>query len=425
MRTQARNNRPPPQTGQRLRSPRRTSTPADALTVVTPCVHDGREPWLRATGTLPGVDEADRISELSGLFAFLAETDYAGYSPLYERMARVIAASPPLLAFIDAASATNTRRGRVPVLFMATLHDLALRGVDPALTALFEGAPATDAEIAAVLGDTIEHHRDALVTTMGSRSVQTNEVGRSAAIGAALAGLDTDGRALALVELGPSAGLNLYCDRWHVDWYRDGSPIAGSGPEDSPVRLECELRGPADPPFGGCGPIAVRTGVDTAPIDVTDPDDARWLQACVWPGLTERSERLAAAVAATAHDAPVLVRGDAVDALVPLVAAIDPNLYPVVVSTWAMAYLSAEGRAAIVDGLDRVGAARDLALVTLEEPRFTPWVDAPTSDEPGEGQGTPTLLALRRWHDGHCTSRPLAMCHPHVRWMQWSEEGSR
>ena len=365
-----------------------------------------------------------RIEELSGLFRFLAEHDFAGYSPLYERIALTMATDPELLAFVDDAAAPNSRRGRVPVLFHATLHEQAMRHPDELLGRAFVGDPSVD--LHAAIGECIALHRDDVVATMRSRSVQTNEVGRSAAIAMGLAAASPDGRGVALIELGPSAGLNLFVDHWHIDYVRDGASIASCGPTDSPVQLACELRGPLEPSATAVPTIAHRTGVDPSPIDASDPDQARWLQACVWPGVPERPQRLAAALSVVALDPPPLVRGDAVTDLAPLVAATDAELLPIVLSTWALAYVSAEGRARVLDELDAIGAERDLAIVTLEEPRFTPWIELP--DELvtiyyETGDGTPTVLGLRRWIGGECTSKVLAVCHPHVRWMRWLDDG--
>ena len=70
---------------------------------------------------------------------------------------------------------------------------------------------------------------------MRTRSIQTNEVGRSAALLPALAVVRAgalavgDDRPLALVELGPSAGLNLLLDRYAVTYRRDGAVVATVG----------------------------------------------------------------------------------------------------------------------------------------------------------------------------------------------------
>jgi len=372
------------------------------------------------------VPEPDRIDELAALFTFLADTDFAGYSPLYERIARVMAGSPDLLAVVDEAAASNSRRGRVPVLFHATLHDLALRRPNTRLGEVFAGADCSDTELSTLLATTLRTEATAITTTMRTRSVQTNEVGRSAAIAAGLAAIDTGGREIALVELGPSAGLNLFVDRWHIDHVRDGEVTSSSGPSDSTVSMRCELVGPLTPPHRPLPTIALRTGVDPNPIDASDPDESRWLRACVWPDVPDRPQRLAAAIDLVAQDPPELVRGDAVTDLAPLVAGIDAALLPVVVSTWAMAYVSADGRAAIGAALDAIGARRDLDLLTLEEPRFTPGIDDPAiyvDMYRGAGDGTPTLLAHHEWRDGERITTVLALCHPHVRWMRWLDGG--
>lgn len=372
------------------------------------------------------MEHAERIEELSSLFTFLAEHDFHDYSPLYERIARHLAASPELLAFVDDAAAPNTRRGRVPVLFHATLHDQALRHPDSALAAAFAGASMDDVELTDAVATMIDLHRDEVVSTMRTRSVQTNEVGRTAALVVGLAAIATD-RPVGLVELGPSAGLNLFPDRWHVEYLRDATVVATSGPADSPVRLRCELRGPSAPTAFAVPSIAVRTGIDPAPIDATDPEQSRWLRACVWPDVPDRPERLSAALAAVADDPPALVAGDAVTGLAALVTTVDDALLPVVQSTWALAYLSAEGRGRVLADLDALGSTRDLAFVTLEEPRFTPWLDVPdpfVSSYYAAGDGTPTLLGLRVWRDGAVTSTPLALTHPHGGWMRWLDGGT-
>lgn len=377
------------------------------------------------------MEEEGRIAELSALFTFLADHDFHGYSPLYERIARHMAGSPDLLGFVDEAASPNSRRGRVPVLFLATVHDEVLRHPDAALSAVFRGADVDDAAFADALAALLAEHRDEIVTTMRTRSVQTNEVGRTAAIAAGLARLAAtgvlDGRPLALVELGPSAGLNLFPDRWHVAYVRDGSVVAETGPSGSSVRLTAELRGPLAPTSFALPPIGIRTGVDPSPIDASDPERSRWLRACVWPDVPERPQRLAAALDVVAAAPPPLVRGDAVTDLAPLVATVPGDSFPVVLSTWALAYVAAEGRARVLDALDALGATRDLALLTLEEPRFTPWLDEPdplVEEYYAAGDGTPTMLGLRVWRDGVATSMPLAMTHPHGRWVRWLDDGT-
>ena len=105
--------------------------------------------------------------------------------------------------------------------------------------------------------------------------MQTNEVGRCSLLVPGLATIATDAEPLSLVDVGTSAGLNLYLDRYeYVDepGGRIGSP--------STVRLRCSTQGavliPPTMPL-----IDRRVGLDRDPIDVTDRNATQWLMACV------------------------------------------------------------------------------------------------------------------------------------------------
>src|SRR5436190_361975 len=76
-----------------------------------------------------------------------------------------------------------------------------------------------------------------------------------------------------------SAGLNLGCDRYLLDY----GPAGTSGPADAAVRIECTVRGGRPPIAPRLPEIAARLGLDRSPIDLTDERDARWMLACIWP----------------------------------------------------------------------------------------------------------------------------------------------
>src|SRR5205085_236052 len=126
--------------------------------------------------------------------------------------------------------------GSVPALrFMAAVHRLVLRGEAPDLARHYPSAGGR-----ADAGDpwpdfraALAEHADALRELI-ELPVQTNEVGRSAAL---LGGFLEVGRStalpLAIFEIGSSAGLNLHWDRWFYD-----AGAAGTwGDRRSPVRL--------------------------------------------------------------------------------------------------------------------------------------------------------------------------------------------
>ena len=377
-------------------------------------------------GILGGVDNKDPIDELAGLFRSLAHTDFAGYSPIYEELALAVARDRGVLGFVLDSAAPNSRRGRLPVLFFAATHDVILSRPTSPIAAIYRGE--VEADPVAPFFQLLADDRDAIAERMRTRSVQTNEVGRSAAIAAAVALCTTgDFRSIGLVEIGPSAGLNLAFDSYRIDYTRGADFIGSTGPVDSPVHLSCELRGDLDIPLPGPDiAIDVRIGIDAAPIDITDPEQSRWLRACLWPGIPDRPDRLAAAIQLVGTAPPPILCGDAVTDLPGVLAALPEAIAPIVISTWALAYIPTAGRAQILHDLDELGARRDLTFITLEEPRFTPW--GPEIEELPEGiianSGTSTILAMRRWSGGVCESRVLAFVHPHGRWMHWIDQRS-
>jgi hypothetical protein len=368
------------------------------------------------------------IDALAARFVQLAADDFAGYCPIYERIALEIADDEASLSLLFEVAPV----GRTPILALAAVHDLVLRDPSSPLAAVYAGR--SDADAWPLFRQVLHDERAAVVERMRTRSIQTNEVGRAAALapafswvraGALAAG---DDRPLALVEVGPSAGLNLLLDQFAIAYERAGATVATVGDQGSAVRLRCELRGPSTPPLQGeMPPIASRTGLDLAPVDVLDDDACRWLAACVWPGVPDRPERLAAAIALARRDPPTLVAGDAVTDLVPLLDDLGNGVLPVVFSTWALTYLGREGRTSMLGALDAFGAGRDLVMVTAEDPRMTPWVpDLPAAVAAvgdADGDGTATVLGARTWRAGTTADTVLAVSHPHMRWMAWADEG--
>ena len=82
---------------------------------------------------------------------------------------------------------------------------------------------------------------------MATRLVQTNVVERCSYLLPAFALIadETPGTALALIDVGASAGLNLLWDRYQ---YVYGGRIR-AGLASSPIRIETEVRGEREPPI--------------------------------------------------------------------------------------------------------------------------------------------------------------------------------
>ena len=144
-------------------------------------------------------------------------------------------------------------------------------------------------------------HSDGVAAEAAHRMTQTNEPRRCASLMPALSLIPGP---LALLEVGASAGLCLYPDRYSYR-YSNGSSV---DPLDGPssVLLECVTSG--DVPVPGTMPtVAWRAGIDLHPLSVLNADDMRWLETLVWPEQDDRRARLRAAIELAQQDPPLLL----------------------------------------------------------------------------------------------------------------------
>ena len=257
-------------------------------------------------------EELDRIAEGYRVFA----QEAAGESPRYAALAAAVAEDADVLRFL----AGLPSRRRQPTLFLAALNFL-------------DGVPADGPDLRRRVADRAEALREVMLT----RATQTNEPARCTGLLPVLASLEGP---LALVEVGASAGLCLYPDRYGYEY--DGRQV---GPRGS-VQLRCATSGrvplPSDLPD-----VVARIGVDLNPLDVTDPGDLAWLRALVWPGpvQAERLARLDAAAAVAAQEPPTLLTGDLLDRLPDALALVPEGATPVVLHTAVLPYVPAQRRA--------------------------------------------------------------------------------
>ncbi|WP_447003768.1 DUF2332 domain-containing protein [Saccharothrix isguenensis] len=302
-----------------------------------------------------------RARTLAQVYRHFAEVDAAGTSPLYERVAVALSESDEALRAVEAAPA----RKRHPAVILAALHDLALAGRAPELAAAYAAGDG-DAAAGAAIG-TLLRMTDAVVATAVRRQTRTNETGRCAVLYPAIAEAAhrVGATAVGLIDVGCSAGLNLNVDRVAITY---GSRRSLGDPS-SPVRLSASIVGDLPVPTRAMPEVVARVGVDLEPLDVTDPDDARWLRACLWPDQPDRPERvgrLDAEMALAATDPPLLLRGDAVEVLPDAFARVPADALPVVTTTWALSRFSLENRLRFLHRLDEAAAGRAVAWVSAE-----------------------------------------------------------
>lgn len=233
--------------------------------------------------------------------------------------------------------------------------------------------------------------------------VQTNEVGRSAALfGGLLHVAAQTGLPVRLLEVGASAGLNLRVDAFA---YEVGGRVLGD--PASPVRLTEPWAGTL-PPAARLEVIA-RDGCDPAPLDPTTTEDRLTLTSYVWADQLDRVERLRGALE-VAGRVPVRVRGEPASAfLARELADPVPGVVTVVWHSVVWQYLEPGERAQVerllVQAGDRATPQAPLARLSLEPERLA-------------GEDFRFAVGLTTWPGG--TSRLLATARGHGPPVSWS-----
>jgi hypothetical protein len=346
------------------------------------------------------------LAAIATRFRLFAEKEAAGYSPLYERLALAVADDDELLALASHAPPGQP----YPNMLLAAVHYLLLRGARHPLRRLYPSLepaggvrePAAGSEDPfPAFRDFCLAHASEIAALLATRRVQTNEVGRSACLLPAFNHVASiSNAALALIEIGASAGLNLLCDRYHYD-YGDlgtaGDPAAG-------VRLRCEVGGGNRPPVEAVPAIAFRAGCDVNVIDVTDADERLWLRALVWPEHAERAANLEAAMEVARSAPPLLLEGDGVELLPSLLEMAPADLTVCIFHSFVFNQMPAERIARFYE-------------ILAEQARKCPIFDLSFEHRPGT-LGNPTI-EMARCVRGEWRRAVLARCHPHGSSMEW------
>jgi len=296
-------------------------------------------------------------------------------------------------------------------VLLGVVHYLLLDGLDHPLADVYAGRNGADP--GPLFRDLCLTHRADVLALMETRRTQTNECGRSAVIGPALTWVARHvGEPLALVDIGASAGLNLGCDRYLLDYGAAGS----CGPAGAAVRIECAVTGGVPPIAPRLPEIVFRSGLDRSPIDLTDADDARWLLACVWPD-TGRLERTRAAIEDARSHASRIHRGDMIYDLPAVLAEVPDEATACVTTTWALAYLSRSGRERFAAQLASCARDRTIVWISGESPGI---VSAFAEPLPPPSAGIePSVLGAIMYRGDSKQATALAYVHPHGASIDW------
>lgn len=314
--------------------------------------------------------------ETAERYVRFAEMEVRGRSVLYERISRKIAEDRDILHFLS----TLPRDKRQPNLLLAAIRLLAGEALEwePFKSFLMERA-----------GD--------VRSTMLQRSTQTNEPARCAVLLPLLASVP---QPLALIEVGASAGLCLLPEFYNYD-FGSHRLYTQFDPKDAPT-FRCEVT--ENVPLPNKLPdIGWRAGLDLNPLDVSDPEQAGWLETLVWPEQTERLAGLRRAICVAQKQRPRILNGDLVSDLPRLVEEVPAGHTVVVFHTAVLSYVEPDLRLRFAD------TVRSLCDVWIsnESPRVFPQFAAGLDT----GQPGRFLMALN--------GSPMAWTDPHGASCEW------
>jgi hypothetical protein len=336
------------------------------------------------TEQLVGADggcDHHRRMDTRDLYVEFARVEAAGSSKTYERLALAVADSPALLDRLDALPPLK----RQPNLVLAAARML--------------GAPLAAPHR---FTEFVESNWDEVAAIVRTRATQTNEAARTGMVLPLIAAVDGP---VALIEVGCSAGLCLYPDRYAISYDRRPPLVA-----QSPVTIDVATTGPVPIPKR-LPDVVARIGVDLNPIDLTDPEGRAWLEALIWPEHHHRLRRLRAAASVVATDPPMLLRGDLVDIIDAALALVPTAATPIVFHSAVLYYISPEDRQRFADQL---AEHPRVVWITNEAPGV---VDGLTTDlEPPAGATRAAYFIIGL--GGHAT---IGIGDTHGSWISWAQ----
>jgi hypothetical protein len=345
------------------------------------------------------------LNQLAQRFEWHAKNIYGitsiNSSPLYAQLSLEIATDPAILSLVAAADLSQ----QVSNLLFGAVHFLLLSGIPSPLADYYPSLssnPRPRQEAYEYFRAFCLENAHTIRQLVTNQRVQTNEVQRCTALLPAFGILAqrSGNRPLALVEIGPSAGLHMLWDRYGYDYGEAGY----AGNRESPVQLLCMPQGNMHPPLpDALLTVGYRIGIDLAPIDVRDDKAIRWLRALIWPEHTDRARLLEQAVQVARHDPPSIVAGNAAELLPQILSTIPPASALCAYHSYTLNQSPEPVREKILNHLNEFAQERELFRISLE------WYS---------GQNQPHL-ELCSYKEGKVKNELLAYCESHGRTIEW------
>ena len=287
-------------------------------------------------------------------------------APLYVRLAEGVRDDEALSAL-----AANVRASQpMANLLFGAVHYLLLRGAVHPLSAhyrtLTEESTLRSGDPFPLFRQFCFAHEAEIAALLATRVTNTNEVARSAYLRAGFLTIAAQEKEpLHLIELGPSAGLNLHWHRYNYRYVTE-TAVHEAGADDERFLITTQIVGGRVPPLGPQPRLGLSLGLERDPVDLNDRNARDWLKALVWPDHRDRFRRLEDALSAVGGLAVDIRAGDALGLLPEALAECPAGGTICVFHTMTTYQFSKTEREALENLLTRASVRRPLWRLSME-----------------------------------------------------------
>ncbi len=267
-------------------------------------------------------NEVDDIqyTEQSNRFIRFADNECVGSSRLYEVLAREVAQHEWLLSLCEDISKGQP----APNLLFAAVHELVLQYSADELATYYPSVtqyPKRAEDVFPSFLAFCHTYESEIRHRLRTRGVQTNEVQRCAYLYPIFSKIQQQTkRPLGLLEIGTSAGLQLFVDQYAYEY----------------------------------------NGVDLNIVDLTDEAERSWLNALIWPEHETRRQLLQAAMNEVNFNTVTLIEGDGVTMLQDLVSRVSETETLCIFHTHVANQMSRPVKEELLKQVERIGQTRDV-----------------------------------------------------------------
>ena len=297
------------------------------------------------------------ITRLSEIFKRFASVECKGSCSLYEFLSYQIAEDDELLSIAEVVPKGQP----VPNLFFGAVHYLLLKGSQHPLRSYYPSITESVGEMEdsfRYFKDFCLKNKEEISLILQTKRVQTNEVRRCSYLYPSFNYMyELTKKPLALIEIGTSAGLQLFWDQYAYSYGTDEF----IGNTHSNVHIHSEIRGDRKPLLSAKpAPVTMRTGVDLRIVDLSDPEEFLWLKALIWPSHHERRKLFEESGNFLKEQTVTLIEGDGVELLPELVKEVPQEVTLCVFHTHVANQMPIDVRKRLFAIIEEIGQERDV-----------------------------------------------------------------